>query len=86
MPKYWFKPKRYGYGFYPITWQGWFSLIVFIGLIFLFAKFNDFFNNQVSWKQGLCFILGVIILSLIFTLIFKDRVEGKLQWRWGKEK
>ena len=23
MAKYWFKPKRYGYGATPVTWQGW---------------------------------------------------------------
>jgi len=23
MAEYWFKPKRYGYGATPATWQGW---------------------------------------------------------------
>ena len=23
MAEYWFKPKRYGYGATPVTWQGW---------------------------------------------------------------
>ena len=23
MTKYWFRPKRYGFGATPITWQGW---------------------------------------------------------------
>ena len=23
MTTYWFRPKRYGYGATPVTWQGW---------------------------------------------------------------
>ena len=29
MSRYWFKPKRYGYGATPATWEGW----AFTGLI-----------------------------------------------------
>ena len=29
MSRYWFKPKRYGYGATPITWEGWvFTLLI----------------------------------------------------------
>ena len=35
MTRYWFKPKRYGYGATPVTWEGW----AFTGLpmVFYFA-------------------------------------------------
>jgi hypothetical protein len=29
MTRYWFKPKRYGYGATPATWEGW----AFTGLV-----------------------------------------------------
>ena len=29
MTRYWFKPKRYGYGATPVTWEGW----AFTGLV-----------------------------------------------------
>jgi hypothetical protein len=32
-PKYWFPAKRYGWGWgFPVTWQGWLALAVFLGL------------------------------------------------------
>lgn len=28
-PRYWFKRRRYGYGWVPVAWQGWLTLLVF---------------------------------------------------------
>jgi hypothetical protein len=29
----WFAPKAYGYGFTPITWEGWLATLVFVLLV-----------------------------------------------------
>ena len=31
--KYWFKRRRFGWGWTPVTWQGWLTVAFFIGLI-----------------------------------------------------
>ena len=31
--EYWFKPKRFGYGEEPCTWEGWLVVLGFIVLI-----------------------------------------------------
>ena len=86
MKKYWFIPKSYGYGFYPITWEGWISVFIFIGLLLISAYVNGFFTLEIGTKSGLNFILDVCILSSLFTVIFKDKIKDGLQWRWGSKK
>ncbi len=89
--KKWFKPKKYGYGFCPITWEGWLATFVFIGLIFVSAYINNFysFDNKIiiepTIKESLRFFLDVIIFSFLFISFFKNKVEGELKWNWGNK-
>ena len=74
--KYWFKPKKYGIGATPSSWEGWLITLFFI-LIVLYTAIN-FKNNSFQ------FILILIILIIIFILIAKNKTDGKWKWRWGK--
>ncbi len=86
MKEYWFRPKSYGYGFCPISREGWLATIVFVGFLFLSAYVNGFFTSEVGAKNGFGFLLNLFIFSGIFTVVFKDKVKGGLQWRWGHKK
>jgi len=86
MKRYWFKSKSYGYGFHPISWEGWISTLVLVGLLSISAYVNGFFTAEVGIKSGLSFLFDVVIVSGVFTALFKDNVEGGLRWRWGREK
>lgn len=73
--KLWFKAKIYGWGWYPVTWQGWLITCIFVILI-LITPFS-------LEKQPFLFFLwfGVLILALILTC----KINGeKPRWRWGK--
>lgn len=87
MKKYWFKPKTYGYGFVPVTWQGWLATLVLI-MIGLLAAYTDgiFHSETMTTEKGFRFFIDIIVLGLLFTVLFKDNVEGGLGWRWGKKK
>ncbi len=41
MNKIWFKRKRYGYGWYPATWEGWVVLLAYILVALLLATSLD---------------------------------------------
>lgn len=86
MKKHWFLPKFYGYGFIPVSWQGWLATFVLLGLIILSAYVNNFFNYQTSTQDGFGFLLDVAVLACLFTILFKDRVKGGLRWQWGRRK
>lgn len=84
--KTWFKPKCYGYGFgLPTAWQGWVSLLVLLALLLASAYSNGFFSEEVSLEQGLNFVVDAVIITGLFTVALKDKVEGGLKWRWGRK-
>ena len=59
MSKYWFKSKKYGYGAYLITWQGWLATT----------------EGEIRWrwgkdefKQGFAFLELLLVLTIILFL------------------
>lgn len=84
--KYWFRPKKYGYGFTPISWEGWLMTLIFVVALLLFAYVNNLFSSEISSGEVFKFLLNIIIISLVFSLVSKNKTKGKLKWRWGKKK
>ena len=84
--KYWFHQKTYGYGFVPVSWEGWLATFVFI-LMLLFAGYaNSFFTTTgPNVQQGTRFLLDILILSGLFTIMFEKKCKGGLKWRWGAD-
>jgi hypothetical protein len=86
MSKYWFKPKRYGYGYYPITKEGWLATAVLLGAVFAAAYLNGLFSAYVTTREGLRFLFDLFVITFIFHLLCKGKMKGKMAWRWGKKK
>ncbi|AHB40297.1 MAG: hypothetical protein ACD_25C00120G0007 [uncultured bacterium] len=84
MKKYWFRPRRLGYGFAPISWEGWLATLVLIILLLLSAYTNGIWEEGVSSKGGIRFLLDVVIFTCLFTALYKDKVDGSLRWRFWK--
>jgi hypothetical protein len=81
---YWFKAKKYGWGWTPATWQGY--IILGIYLIILLASF--FYNTYTSDSINNTlrnFIPEVILYTLLLMFICKHTGESP-QWRWGDKK
>jgi hypothetical protein len=84
MPQYWFKAKRYGWGWRPASWQGWLSIFVYILLVVLiFTKIDQ--NSATINDSLLTFIPQVLLLTLILLLISYIKGE-RPNWRWGSPK
>ena len=74
----WFPAKRYGWGWgFPIAWQGWIVLLVYLVLLF-------FGTNEFLRTQNLMFFayLAVITFGLIVVCYQKGETP---RWRWGKD-
>jgi uncharacterized membrane protein YbhN (UPF0104 family) len=82
MSTYWFRPKRYGYGATPVTWQGWLvtlgSVVVIVGAAGLVAVFG---RNTPGALLGLVVFEASAIVLLC--LISAAKTEGEWRWRWG---
>jgi hypothetical protein len=85
MTRYWFRPKRYGYGATPVTWEGWaftglvVAVIVGAGWLLLgTARTPDCTMLLVWWA-----IVAVVLAASL--VVSKSRTEGSRHWRWGRD-
>jgi hypothetical protein len=75
--KLWFKAKSFGWGWVPVTWQGWVIIFVFL-LLFIFSWIN--------LLSGQNLIINIFIIIVDFGLLFFIcyKKGEKPRWRWGK--
>jgi len=73
-PRYWFKPKRFGYGATPATVEGWLVVLGFVGLVVAIMRLVR--SNPLR--------LGLIVPLLAgFVILVARKTEGDWRWRWG---
>jgi hypothetical protein len=79
--KLWFRAKRYGWGWYPVTWQGWAVLLLYAVAITINAVNATRFAQSASDV-----VIGTTVPILVDTvfLIIICYVKGEpSKWRWG---
>lgn len=82
--KHWFKRRRYGYGWTPVTWQGWLTIVGSLAVI-LGGAFTIKDTPDGEFTKELGIYLLVVLLS-VSTLIRIAIAKGpKPKWRWGKK-
>ncbi len=77
----WFVSKKYGWGWTPVTWQGWAVVVVYIALVTGLARFID--NGFDSRAGGTTFFFLVFLLTVMLLVISYAKGETP-RWRWGK--
>jgi hypothetical protein len=82
--KYWFKSKKFGWGFVPISWEGWITTLMLLVLVQLSAYLNNIFSDQITYKDTLSFLFDSILIILVTMPFFTNRCQDKPRWRWGK--
>lgn len=76
----WFKRRRYGYGWTPVTWQGWIAVGLFLAVILGGAALAIDAQSDVATVIYLNFVIASALL-----LIGVSLQKGPLpKWRWGK--
>lgn len=80
---YWFKAKIYGWGWTPVTWQGWAVTLGYVLLLVLLALTID--ESSQPKEIALMFLLPAAILTSCLIRICYAKGE-KPGWRWGLKK
>jgi 4-hydroxybenzoate polyprenyltransferase len=81
MTTYWFRPKRYGYGATPITWQGW---AVTVGTVLAMLAVSLFLRltEKGYWALAALLAFDVVALSIL-AIVSRRKTDGEWRWRWG---
>lgn len=79
--KKWFRAKNYGWGWYPVTWQGYLVVAVFVGLEMLVlaeaAEGMGWTGEAVLKAIVPGTVVGVVLMLVCY------RTGERPEWRWG---
>jgi len=83
MKIYWFKAKKYGWGWYPSSWQGWLIILAYcIAIIKIFVLVDGTSHSGSDTLNGALPIAAALTIFLIFICY---RTGEKPEWRWGSK-
>ena len=82
--KYWFKRRRYGWGWTPVAWQGWTSLAVALVLLVAAAFMILPVKPEQPTATEIWLFLGVVALDIGAVVALSIAKGPKPHWRWGK--
>ena len=84
MTQYWFRPKRYGYGATPITWEGWaVTLATVLAMVAVSSVLRLETGSYLALAALLAFDLAA--LALLF-IVSRRKTDGEWRWRWGADR
>lgn len=79
----WFKAKSYGWGWVPVTWEGWLVTILYILFItYRAATVSEMFDTETSFVFRYFFEILLATIPLLIVCYIKGE---KPRWRWGKK-
>jgi hypothetical protein len=82
MSTYWFRPKRYGYGAVPVTWQGWTITVATAIVVGVSSALVPIFAALMPWIFAVIPIDLLLIVALV--IVSRCKTDGGWRWRWGK--
>jgi hypothetical protein len=80
MNTYWFKPREYGYGATPVTWEGWVVTVITVFIVVMASMLAPVLGQG---RSGGFTALVVDVLAIVaFLMISHRKTDG--EWRWRK--
>lgn len=76
----WFKKKRWGWGWTPVTWQGWLTVVLHTGAILFYPMLArmGFVEPSTPITLFLVAIFSVILVGVCY------QKGEKPSWSWGQ--
>jgi O-antigen/teichoic acid export membrane protein len=83
MTTYWFRPKRYGYGATPISWEGW--AVMAVGVVVIAAS-TLMLVRHTALDQWFWVAIVVDVVTIVALLaVSRRKTDGEWRWRWGDQ-
>jgi hypothetical protein len=82
--KLWFKRHRYGWGWTPVTWQGWLTITAFLAVVISCSFTLPMQPQEPTAGQSILFFMyvGSAVLILLGISFMKGPAP---KFRWGKK-
>lgn len=86
--RYWFRPKRVGYGATPITWEGWLltigslAIIGVASLAMVIASRSAVLPDEAMLVGYGLWLIVVIATIAVLRVVSQRRTDGEWRWRW----
>lgn len=79
--KYWFKAKKYGWGWYPYSWEGYSVLGLYVTILMVLFYNIDIYSTSATDTLNNFFPQMIVVTIILFVICF---IKGeKPRWRWG---
>lgn len=89
--KLWFRAKRFGWGWFPVSWEGWavtvlyatlftLTFLIFFGWIGAAAEASVGFRDLAFGVIEFLIVIGLLSYSLYRICMARGEKPG---WRWG---
>jgi hypothetical protein len=82
MSDYWFRPKAYGYGATPVTWQGWAVTLAAVIVIAAAALVIPNYGGRTVSAWIAFFAVEAVVVAALW-IVSRRKTEGEWRWRWG---
>jgi hypothetical protein len=76
-PGYWFRPKLFGWGAVPVTWQGWAATATFLALAYA--------ATSLAKERGPAWLILLVPILLGYVLLAWAKTDGGWAFRWGPD-
>jgi hypothetical protein len=78
MTRYWFKPKRYGYGATPATWEGWAFTGLIVAIVAVAASLLFKSGHAPGGTMVLVWWAFLAIVVALTVVVAKFKTDGAL--------
>ena len=83
MTRYWFKPRRYGYGAVPATWEGWLVTLAVMVIVIGSIVGMELLVERSDFKAWMIWAVAIGTITFWYARVARNRTDGEWRWRWG---
>jgi len=83
MTRYWFKPRRYGYGAAPASWEGWAVALAVMAIVIGSIVGMEMLVDRSNFEAWMIWAVAVGVITFWFVRVARNRTDGEWRWRWG---
>jgi len=76
MARFWFRPRRYGYGATPVTWEGWALTVGIAAVVALSVVAMNLLADRSNVGAWLVWAAFIVIAVFWMVRISRQRTDG----------